>query len=268
MSLFGAVLGIGAKLFGAKRAEKREDAAIAAQNAYNSPEQIRERAEKAGFNPLLFVGPGVGQQVSTGGSNYFGSAIADAGLMVADALSKRKEAAQISALESENKELRKKAEAATLRPKVGGIYDRRQAVPTLRQALGVPDADAADTFDRAGPYSGPAHSRSIDSVDPESRASTETVQSHGSATSLPLGPDPDEVFTGWLVDLNNKEKARRRFENSSAARSGRAQRFAPSWPSQSKTAGQAFRFNPRPLNPPKPSGWAWPVPAPNLGEFR
>ena len=78
------LLGVAGSLLGGILGRNSERKAIAAQNDYNDPLNIRARAERAGFNPLLFVGPGVGNQMATGGSNYMGSAIADAGLMLSE----------------------------------------------------------------------------------------------------------------------------------------------------------------------------------------
>lgn len=53
-----------------------EAAQIDAQNKYNSPEELRKRAEAAGFNPLALLGTGVGMQsgiASSGSAPYGGS---------------------------------------------------------------------------------------------------------------------------------------------------------------------------------------------------
>jgi hypothetical protein len=122
-----ALIGAGASLLGGILGRNAEKKAIAAQNAYNDPAQIRARAEAAGFNPLLFVGPGVGNQMTTGGSNYMGSAIADAGMQIADQMSKNRELARLEKLSAENKKLAEKVQNLTIRPKVGGVYAQREA---------------------------------------------------------------------------------------------------------------------------------------------
>lgn len=131
-------------LFGAAQARRDEKNAIAQMNAYNNPAAIRARAEAAGFNPLLFIGPGVGSQTAVGGANYMGAAIAEAGLMVADAASKQREAGKLSRLTQENAAMRNQVQNLTLRPKVGGVYAQRAAassggvVPSVRPALRGP----------------------------------------------------------------------------------------------------------------------------------
>lgn len=115
-------------LFGrndAKKANAANQAAIAAQNEYNKPINIRARAEEGGFNPLLFAGPGVGLQ--TGIAEYvpsgMGNAIANAGLALASGISDEATLdAYNSKLAEQNAELRKALETATLRPEVAGIY--------------------------------------------------------------------------------------------------------------------------------------------------
>lgn len=144
-TLLGGILG--------QSAEKRNNAyqaqLIREQNAYNAPDQVRARAEAAGFNPLLFVGPGVGQQTATAASsssNYMGSAIADAGLMLADSVAKRKDVMRLSRMEDQNRRLSEKVQALTLRPQVGGIYSQLEGgVPSLANSLGVSNADAVAT---------------------------------------------------------------------------------------------------------------------------
>lgn len=116
----------------AQRAYAQQKADIAEQNAYNSPAAIRARAEEAGFNPLLFVGPGVGLQsgIADPIQPVMGQAIANAGMAMAQGLVSHGDAlAEQSALRAQNVELRRALETATLRPKVGGIYSASVRVP-------------------------------------------------------------------------------------------------------------------------------------------
>jgi len=131
-----ALIGAGASLLGGILGRNSERKAIAAQNDYNNPANIRARAEAAGFNPLLFVGPGVGNQMATGGSNYMGSAIADAGLMLSEALAKRQDLRKLDRLKDENEKLSQQVTDLTIRPKFGGIYSQREATPSKSAALG------------------------------------------------------------------------------------------------------------------------------------
>lgn len=132
-----------ASLLGGALGARNERKAINAQNAYNHPSAIRARAEEAGFNPLLFIGPGVGQQTAVGGSNFMGSAIADAGMMLADKLAKRQDLRKVDAYKAQNQALQKQVNQMTLRPKVGGLYAQREAMPTRSAALGGPNGAAA-----------------------------------------------------------------------------------------------------------------------------
>lgn len=141
-SLLGGILGNRAqkKVNNQNIAFQRENNAlqqnlVREQNAYNDPAALRKRAEKAGFNPLLFVGPGVGQQMGVANtsapqiaaSNYMGAAVADAGMMIADQMSKNRELARLEKLSAENKKLAEKVQNLTIRPKVGGVYAQREA---------------------------------------------------------------------------------------------------------------------------------------------
>lgn len=102
----------------------------------------REAAEKYGFNPLTLLGASsaVGPSES---SNYMGNAIANSAMLLADGLAKREEQfGREAALEKQNEELRLQVRELTLRPKFGGIYAQRQAVPSLGAALGRSASDA------------------------------------------------------------------------------------------------------------------------------
>lgn len=131
-----ALIGAGASLIGGIFGRNAERKAIREQNEYNNPANIRARAEAAGFNPLLFVGPGVGNQMATGGANVMGSAIADAGLMLSEALAKRQDLRKLDRLKDENQKLNQQVTDLTIRPKIGGIYAQREAIPSKAAALG------------------------------------------------------------------------------------------------------------------------------------
>lgn len=155
--LIGAGVSAVASLLGGRRASRDAAAATAAanaqqialvreqnatqerlireQNEYNDPRNIRARAEGAGFNPAMFIGPGVGLQGGIAGTgvaqigtpqSFMGDAIANAGLAFGNGLTEfGKQQAYASALEEQNAELRKAVETATLRPDVPGIYGAR-----------------------------------------------------------------------------------------------------------------------------------------------
>lgn len=122
-----ALIGAGSSLLGGALSNQAERKGIAAQNAYNDPAQIRARAEAAGFNPLLFVGPGVGNQTTAASGGYMGAAIADAGMQIADQMAKNRELGRLEKLAAENKKLAEKVQNLTIRPKVGGVYAQREA---------------------------------------------------------------------------------------------------------------------------------------------
>lgn len=103
---------------------------------------IRRKAEAAGFNPLTALTQGPQGSVVEGG-NSMGTAIADAGLMLADSLAKSKKTGILSRVQTENAELRDKVNNLTLRPKVPGVYAQRQSVPSVPSALGVSDVPSS-----------------------------------------------------------------------------------------------------------------------------
>jgi len=134
--MLGALIGAGASLIGGALASREQKAGIASMNRYNSPKAIRKRAEDAGFNPLLFVGPGVGLQ-NQAATGMMGSAVQDAGMVIADGLAAQSADKQrIAALQEANKKLAASFETATLRPRVGGIYS--PGGPGTVQAPAIP----------------------------------------------------------------------------------------------------------------------------------
>ena len=122
-SWIGPLIGAGAQLLGGAKEASDSRAAVAAQNAYNDPAEIRRRYEAAGFNPLLaFGGTSIGQQTSVAGGGM-GTGLANAGALIADELSRN--SAQVkrnNELEKENDELKKRVADSILRPKVAGVY--------------------------------------------------------------------------------------------------------------------------------------------------
>lgn len=140
-------------LFGQSSARKdlrMQRQLINEQNEYNNPTNIRKRAEEGGFNPLSFIGPGVGLQTQTAqvnSGNYMGAAIADAGMAFADGMANKakfEQAKQLNDLEMANAKLQNKILQLTLRPKVEGIYAQRQSTPTIAAAVGGKHASVSD----------------------------------------------------------------------------------------------------------------------------
>lgn len=111
-----AALGAGASLIGGAADRKQRNEELAMQD----PAYIRDRAEASGFNPLLFT------QNAFQGLGYapsFGSSIADAGAILANANHQEKQLElQKSELELENRRLDELVKANTLRARVPGIY--------------------------------------------------------------------------------------------------------------------------------------------------
>lgn len=135
-----ALIGAGASLLGGlfKKKPKEKSAEQNSREAiFGQASGARDAGEKYGFNPLTLLGASsaLGPSYSES-ANYMGNAIADAGMILADGLARNKEAGQLSQLKEQNEKLRKQIQDQTLRPKVGGIYARRQVTPTTAQALG------------------------------------------------------------------------------------------------------------------------------------
>lgn len=118
----------GASLLGGLFGSSAKKKAVAQQNWYNHPTQVRQRAEEAGFNPLAFIGPGVGQQTGTSYAPIMGQSIADAGAAYADGKQAEKQLEmQRAELEMENERLDALVKATKLTENVGGIYGPHRA---------------------------------------------------------------------------------------------------------------------------------------------
>lgn len=147
-----ATISVAGSLVGGAMARREERKAIARQNDYNDPVNIRVRAEEAGFNPITFIGPGVGNQTATGGTNYMGSAIADATATIAQTMmGQADEKKRLQDIEAQNQRLQKQIHQQTLRPAGGSIYDampaRHGVLPGQRVTAG--SAAAMTAADRA-----------------------------------------------------------------------------------------------------------------------
>lgn len=115
----GAAGSLASGILGARSAQK----AVDRQNEYNDPANIRARAEAAGFNPLAFIGPGVGNQAAPAASGHMGAAVADASMLAADAISAQKrEQGELAKLEQQNQQLQKQITQMTIRPQTAGVY--------------------------------------------------------------------------------------------------------------------------------------------------
>lgn len=137
-----ALIGAGASLLGGLLGRKKTVSAEtnSRQAILGQAAGARQASDRYGFNALTLLGASsaVGPSQS---ANYLGSAIADAGMILADGLAQRKqEASRSSQLQQENDLLKQRLQQQTLRPKFAGIYAQRQVTPPLRQALGRSDA--------------------------------------------------------------------------------------------------------------------------------
>ncbi len=192
-------------------------------NAYSHVQGITKAAKDFGFNPLTLLGS-VGAVGGTPGQSYVGSAIADAALVLADGYARRTDGSAEgarNALEQETRKLRQQLTAATIRPKIGGLYGGTTLTPSLGAALGrvTPGAGTAAAVAR------PATLPSIDELAPVSAtpAGRSPVDDpvalmvpydtpHGETVQMPVGPDIDQVVTGagifsWPWVRQNPAKA-------------------------------------------------------------
>lgn len=200
----------GASLLSGIFGRNSEKKAIKKQNEYNAPIQVRARAEAAGFNPLLFAGPGVGQQTTTGGSNYMGEAIANAGLVLADGVQKKKMMdIERSRLKMDQQKLDLLIQNATIRPKSGGVYAGNLSAPSSG-GVGAGVSVKPNGFMQlpSGPRPVLSFSKEKTSEVPVKTSVNEYATTSGVNLAIPVGPDGDEVVTGAAIELAGRWKAR------------------------------------------------------------
>lgn len=119
-ALGGPIISAGASLLGGVLNNKQRNKEL----GMSDPAYIRERAEAAGFNPLLFT-----NQAFQNSSNVptFGSAVADAGHFLGEGLLRNQEmkgeqALRITELQQQNERLTELMRRTTLNPRSRSIY--------------------------------------------------------------------------------------------------------------------------------------------------
>lgn len=207
MDLLGSIIGVGGSLLGGLLGKKSARSAEDRQNEYNKPINIRARAEEAGFNPLLFVGPGVGNQMSPGASGHMGAAITDAAMIAANEVSGRaEEKARLEQLELQNKKLRQEVNHMTLRPRTPGIYGTGGA-PT---SSGLKSSSATGDPIRDWALTGEKPERE----EMKDEAFLKNVRVGGEDFIVPAEPDLDEFLTNLAFMAPQKGRhAVRSFED-------------------------------------------------------
>ncbi len=123
--MFGGLIGAAAGLVGGFLDRKDRKDARRKADYNNSPQGIRDRAEAAGFNPLVFAGPGTGT-----GAQYaptMGGSLATSLSLAAESFTDaRRLELQKTELELEKQRLEKLVKDTTLTPRVPGVYGRVQ----------------------------------------------------------------------------------------------------------------------------------------------
>jgi hypothetical protein len=138
-----------------------------------------------------------------------GSAIADSALLVADAIAAKKAdqtAKKAQDLAATNAKLNSQVRDLTLRPKIGGVYSQRESSPTLRQALGV-HADPDNSDGSSVPSSFVSPVGGLPPVDTDYKQGAVITATQGAPVRVPLGPDIDEIISGFVINEFGKSKA-------------------------------------------------------------
>lgn len=195
----GSIIGAGIQNKSAKNAVKASQAAAAQERSWAVDDQaeqfvrLRAAAEKAGFNPLTALGaaPNSGMVNPTSASsasaqNYMGEAIATSSLMLADSMSKTNAAATGKKLQNANRAnaaLSAKLTAATLRPKMAGVFDRPTkfgigANGKTGQGSASVLGDSSDTARHSADLYQLTPFASVDPIDPRREVEDGAVKSH------------------------------------------------------------------------------------------
>lgn len=135
--MWGAIIGAAGSLIGGAMQNKAAKNAANQERSWAVEDQaeqfvrLRAAAEKAGFNPLTALGAapnsGMVNPTSAARQDFMGSAIQSSALMLADSMAKTNAAATGKKLQNANRAnvaLSSKLTAATLRPKMAGVFDR------------------------------------------------------------------------------------------------------------------------------------------------
>jgi len=134
-----------------------------------------------------------------------GSAIADAGMMLGDSLAKNPAAQALNQSQRQNAFLQRKVENLTLRAPVAGVYGARSrggsdALSVSAGVSGVGPETVSGVSDRHP--DGLTYTADVRPV-----AVEQPYISDGQVTMVPVGPDLDEVISGWAISTWNKAKA-------------------------------------------------------------
>jgi len=131
--MLGALVGGALSFFGGRSARKQSQRQWEINRQDNLPQGIRANAEAAGFNPLVFAGPGVGN--GAGYQPTMGHELSTAGQIVTDAsLALENQKIRRAELELENKRLEELVKANTLRPTTPGVYGARNGLSSTNRA--------------------------------------------------------------------------------------------------------------------------------------
>ncbi len=192
-AIAGALISGGASLLGGLFGRSSASKQQARQNEYNKPINIRKRAEEGGFNPLLWAGQG-NIQMQPGPSGIMGSAIANAGLALADGMSEQRQLdLERTKLKQDQERLDALIEKQTIRPKVGGIYAGSQQTPSVARAPGRPLMNGAPQPGSAPVFNPPTEYNPIPDDGP--RLQTKVMRSDGMTSADP--ENPAEMEGDW-----------------------------------------------------------------------
>lgn len=148
-----ALLGAGSNLLGGLLGKKPNPGRDTRHVILNQVGTAREAGERFGFNPLTVLGATGGTVANAGSDNFMGAAVADAGMILADALAKQKDIGRLERAERLNEKLRQQVTDLTLRPAVPGVYGAANG-GFRNAAVASPGAGAASSNPGAGRSAG------------------------------------------------------------------------------------------------------------------
>lgn len=197
-----AIIGGGLKLVGGLFGRKKGP--TPSQNIVSQAKGARLAAEKYGFNALTMLQYGQpGGAMGGGGAPPLASqavleGIADMTDVLTGEAAARREHNRLA-----NDLLRVQLDEARARAQAGP--------PPGVAAVGSGPAALGRRAEPVGNVFLDENMRGEARVD--ERDNTVSFQSHGQQSVVPVGPDVDEIFTGLLIEANNKAKARRAAED-------------------------------------------------------
>lgn len=168
---------------------------------------VMDAAGTHNINPLLLLQSGVSFPYQQGSNASLGAGISDAFAQFGQLVGNRK-AQSLDRLQRQNEYLARRVGQLSLSPRVPGVYQQRQASGGSSNA--APSRQAVGAVSGSG-FAGAGGSVVLDAVAPSETNVFRRHFSRGEHTDVPVGPDIDEVVSGFFIDAMNRHEAAERY---------------------------------------------------------